>query len=119
MSFVFILAPNNISFTSITDASLTVTIVSQDKIPPVQRYEVTARAGESSQACDINVSSGLSNCTLSALLPGTEYAVSAVVCISGPGNCGAPAVKNMTTLPARKYLSTFLLPCFLQGLKHE
>ncbi len=104
MRFISILAPKAISFSRITDTHVTVTVVSQDPIPPVQRYEVTARAGDSSQACDINVNSGLSNCTLNALLPGTEYAVSVVVCVSGPGNCGAPTTKTVTTLPTRKYL---------------
>ncbi len=109
MTFISILAPKAISFSHITDSSIIVTVVSQDKIPPVQRYEVTARAGESSQACDINAGSDNSNCSLSALLPGTEYQISVVVCISGPGNCGAPAAKNVTTLPTRKHLLSFFI----------
>ncbi len=107
MNFISILAPKAVSSSHITDTSVTVTVVSQDRIPPVQRYEVTARAGDSSQACDINADSGLSNCSLSALLPGTEYQISVVVCISGSGNCGAPAAKNVTTLPTRKHLLSF------------
>ncbi len=77
-------------------------MVSDDKIPPVQRYEVTATAGESSQACDIKAISGPFNCPLRGLLSNTVYAVSVVACISGPGNCGAAVVKNVKTLPARK-----------------
>ncbi len=114
MNFISILAPKAVSFSHITDTSVTVTVVSQDRIPPVQRYEVTARAGKSSQACDINAGSDFSNCSLSALLPGTEYQISVVVCVSGPGNCGAPTAKKVTTLPSRKHLKR----CFIALQTH-
>ncbi len=105
---IVILAPSDMSISRLTSSSFTVTVSSTDKMPPVQRFEVTARAGESSQACDIKAGSGPFTCSLNGFSSNTEYAVSAVACSAGPGSCGSAVIKNVITPPLRT--STFL-PC--------
>ncbi len=98
---IALLAPKDMSISHVTSSSFTVTVSSTDKMPPVQRFEVTAMAGEWSQACDIKAGPGPFNCSLSGFSPNTEYTVSAVVCVAGPGICGSAVIKNVRTPPSR------------------
>ncbi len=88
-------------------------------IPPVDRYEVTARGGKSSRACDIAGQNGYCNCTLDGLLPVTEYTVSVVACFSGQARCGSPILKKVGTLPAREYRLSACLSAYLAWMLRE
>ncbi len=88
--------------------SLTVNFGSGNKNQTDAKAVVILSTNEPSEACENVPVSGSFNYSLSGLSSNTGYDVSAVFCYSPPGNCSAPIVKEVKTLPAREYLADVL-----------